>query len=71
MPVEQYQRMQGAQHSYTIDYGEGWYIIQRDGKVLKHISSPIEMGVVAKDISLALTRDTAVADIENLTGIDE
>jgi hypothetical protein len=70
MPVEKYQSTQSGGAQYTIDYGEGWYIIERDGKVLKHVSSPAEMGMSGGDVSLALTRETAVADIEYRRGVE-
>lgn len=71
MPVEQYQSSANTAFKYTIDYGQGWYIIERDGKVLKHVSSPAAMGLNDKDATLTLTRDTAVADIEYNRGVEE
>jgi hypothetical protein len=70
MPVEQYQSSARAGANYTIDYGEGWYIIEKDGKVLKHVSSPAGMGLSEKDATLTLTRETAVADIDYNRGVD-
>jgi len=69
MPVEQYQSNQARGGRYSIDYGAGWYIIERDGKVVKHVSSAAEMGISEADASLALTRETAIADIEYGRGI--
>jgi hypothetical protein len=74
MPIEQYQSSAKSraksETSYTIDYGQGWYIIERNGKVLKHVSSPAAMGLNNKDATLALTRETAVADIEYNRGVE-
>jgi hypothetical protein len=69
MPVEQYTGASGGA-SYTISYGEGWYIIERGGKVLKHVSTAAEMGLADNEASLALTRNTAVADIDNQRGVE-
>ena len=71
MPVEHYQSSANAGVHYTIDYGAGWYIIEKDGKVVKHVSSPAAMGLNDQDATLALTRSTAVADIEYQHGVDD
>jgi hypothetical protein len=69
MPVEQYTNATGGP-AFTISYGKGWYIIERGGKVLKHVSTAAEMGIAESEASLSLTRDTAVADVDNNRGID-
>jgi hypothetical protein len=71
MPVEEYQSPMDDKATYSIAYGSGWYIISRAGKVLKHVSSPAQMGLSGNDATETLTLSTAKADIDNNIGLDE
>jgi hypothetical protein len=70
MPVEEYQGQSGDKATYTIAYGAGWYIISRAGKVLKHVSSALEMGLAGADATESLTLSTAKADVDNKIGVN-
>jgi hypothetical protein len=70
VPVEEYQSRSGDKATYSIAYGAGWYIISRAGKVLKHVSSALEMGLTDGAATESLTLSTAQADVDNNIGVN-
>jgi hypothetical protein len=70
MPVDEYQSRSDDKSTYSIAYGAGWYIISRAGKVLKHVSSALGMGLAGEGATERLTLSTAQADVDNNFGVN-
>jgi hypothetical protein len=71
MPTCQHTRTQGQNLLYTIDYDDGEYFIQRDGIMKKSVPDALVAGIAAGEASADLMLHTAIADIENLIGMEE
>jgi hypothetical protein len=71
MPVYQHTRSKGQQLTYSIDYNDDEYFIERDGKMLKSVPDAVVTGVTPQEAKAALMLRMAIADIENLIGMDE
>ena len=63
-----YVRKQGLKKTYQIEYTALRYKISLEGKVLKDLALPLEIGVI-KDADAAW--QTAISDVEYLRGMPE
>lgn len=71
MPVYEYTRSRGRRLTYTIEYNDGEYFIQRDGQLKKAVPDPLMIGIVPAEASADLMLRMAIADIETLNGMEE
>lgn len=71
MPSCQYTRSRGHGYTYTIAYDRNEYFIERDGVLKKAFPDAILAGIPPSEASAELMLKTAIADIENLYGMDE
>ncbi len=71
MPVETYTRSRGKQLTYTIEYDQGEYFILRDGEIKKSVPDAMALGIAPHEATPSLMLRTAIADIENLAGMEE
>jgi hypothetical protein len=71
MPVYKHVRTKGQCLTYAIEYSDGEYYIERDGQMKKSIPDGIVVSIVPSEATADLMLRTAIADIENLIGMDE
>lgn len=71
MLVHEYTRRNGQRLTYTIVYGKGEYLIQRDGLLKKSVPDAFVAAVSADEATPELMLRMAIADIELLTGMEE
>lgn len=71
MPTTEYTRSKGQQLTYSIEYSDGEYYIHRDGVLLKSVPDAIVAGVLPSEAKAEFMLRTAIADIEQLEGMDE
>ncbi|MES2047313.1 MAG: hypothetical protein V4447_02850 [Pseudomonadota bacterium] len=71
MLVYEHRRNSGQQLTYSIRYGQGEYIILRDGQVKKSVGDGIIVSIAPHEAKPDLMLSMAIADIELLTGMDE
>lgn len=71
MPVYQHTRTKGQGLTYTIEYGDDEYFIERGGQLIKAVPDAVAMGVTPHEARADLMLRTAIADIENLAGMEE
>src|SRR3990167_3292639 len=71
MPALEYTRTKGQRQTYTITYDDGEYFIQRDGKMLKSVPDVMVEGVDPHEAKAKLMLRMAIADIEDLLGMEE
>ena len=71
MSVHQHTRSKGQQLTYSIEYSDGEYFIERDGKMKKSVPDAVIAGVAPTEARSQLMLRMAIADIENLIGMDE
>lgn len=71
MPMQEYRRSKGQCLLYTIEYDQGEYFIQRDGKMKKTVPDAVVAGVAPHEAKAELMLRMAIADIESLIGMDE
>lgn len=71
MPMTTYTRTKGRQLTYSIEYDDAEYFIHRDGKLMKSVPDAIVAGVLPSEASADLMLRTAIADIEQLIGMEE
>jgi hypothetical protein len=71
MPTCQHTRTKGQNLLYTIDYDEGEYFIRRDGVMKKSVPDALVSGIAPEEANADLMLHTAIADIENLIGMEE
>lgn len=71
MPTTEYTRSKGQQFTYSIEYNDGEYYIHRDGVLLKSVPDAIVAGVLPSEAKAEFMLRTAIADIEQLEGMDE
>jgi hypothetical protein len=71
MPSRRYTRSKGRGLTYTIAYDRNEYFIERDGELKKSFPDAILAGVGPSEATADLMLRMAIADIENLYGMDE
>ncbi len=71
MPVEEYTRPTGQRFTYMIEYDQGEYFIQRDGKMKKSFPDAVLAGIAPHEATPELMLRMAKADIDNLLGMEE
>jgi hypothetical protein len=71
MPTCEYKRSKGQGLVYQIEYDQGEYFIQRDGKMKKEVPDAVVAGVTSHEAKPELMLRMAIADIESLIGMDE
>jgi hypothetical protein len=71
MPAQEYRRSKGQCLLYNIEYDQGEYFIQRDGKMKKEMPDALVAGVAPHEAKPELMLRMAIADIESLIGMDE
>lgn len=71
MPVYEYTRRTGRHFTYTIEYDQGEYFIQRDGQMKKACPDAMATGFAPTEASPDMMLRLAIGDIEALNGMDE
>lgn len=71
MAHQQYTRSKGQGLTYDIEYADDEYFIRRDGQLKKTFADAILAGVMPHEAKAELMLRMAIADIENLSGMDE
>ena len=71
MAVHEYTRSTGQKLSYSINYGQGEYFIERDSKMKKSVPDALIAGVAPEEAKASLMLRMAIADIESLIGMEE
>ena len=71
MPVYEYTRRAGQRLSYTIEYDQGEYFIQRDGQMKKAVPDAMTSAMDPHEAKPELMLRMAIADIESLNGMEE
>lgn len=72
MPVHHYTRSKGKRLTYTIEYSQDEYFIERDGQMKKAVpDAVVNGGIMPTEASPNLMLRTAIADIEALNGMEE
>lgn len=71
MPKTDYTRTKGQQLTYSIEYADGEYYIEREGRMLKSVPDAIVAGVLPSEAGAEFMLRTAIADIELLNGMEE
>lgn len=71
MPIQEHRRSKGKCLLYSIEYDRGEYFIQRGGVMKKAVSDAVLTGILPQESTPDLMRHTAIADIEDLIGMDE
>ena len=72
MPVHQYTRSKGKQLTYSIEYSQDEYFIERDGEMKKAVPDAVaSSGVMPHEATPNLMLRMAIADIETLNGMEE
>src|SRR6478736_8177306 len=70
MPTQQYTRTHGQRLTYTIEYADGEYFIEREGVMKKSVPDAMASGMDPKEAKADLMLRMAIADIESLSGMD-
>jgi hypothetical protein len=71
VPVYEHTRSRGKRLTYTIEYTDGEYFIERDGQLKKAVQDPLMIGIVPAEATADLMLRMAIADIELLYGMEE
>lgn len=71
MPSRRYTRSKGLGLTYTIAYDRNEYFIERDGDLKKSFPDAILAGIGPAEATPELMLKMAIADIENLYGMEE
>jgi hypothetical protein len=71
MPVYEYTRRTGQGLTYTIEYDQGEYFIQRDGRMKKAVPDAMASAMDPHEAKPELMLRMAIADIESLNGMEE
>ncbi len=71
MSVYKHTRSKGQQLTYSIEYSDGEYFIERGGEMKKSVPDAVIAGVAPTEARAELMLRMAIADIENLIGMDE
>lgn len=71
MPTKTYRRTGGQRLTYEIQYDQGEYFIQRDGRMKKAVADAMATGMAPHEATPELMLRLAITDIELLTGMDE
>ena len=71
MPACEYTRPTGQRLTYTIEYDQGEYFIQRNGHMKKSFPDAVLAGIAPEEATPELMLKMAKADIDNLLGMDE
>lgn len=71
MPVQEYKRSRGRGLKYSINYGKGEYFILRNNEMKKSVPDATVAGIAPEEAKPDLMLRMAIADIENLSGMDE
>jgi hypothetical protein len=71
MPVQEYTRNKGQGFKYSIEYAMGEYFILRDHEMKKSVPDATIAGVAPGEAKPDLMLKMAIADIEDLAGMDE
>lgn len=71
MPVYEYTRRNGQRLTYTIEYDQGEYFIQRDGQMKKAVPDAMSGAMDPHEAKPDLMLWMAIGDIESLNGMEE
>jgi hypothetical protein len=71
VPVYEHTRSSGKRLTYTIEYDDGEYFIERDGVLKKAVPDPLMIGIVPSEAKADLMLRMAIGDIETLYGMEE
>ncbi|SNT06884.1 hypothetical protein SAMN06265795_1138 [Noviherbaspirillum humi] len=71
MPIAQYTRSTGKRLTYTIEYDQAEYFIQRDGEMKKSVPDVLQSAMDPHEATPELMLKMAQADIEALNGMTE
>jgi hypothetical protein len=71
VPVYEHIRSTGKRLTYTIEYDDGEYFIERDGKLKKAVPDSLMIGIAPHEAKADLMLRMAIADIEALVGMEE
>jgi hypothetical protein len=71
MPVQEYVRNRGQGYKYSIDYAQGEYFILRNREMKKSVPDATIARIAREEAQPEMMLKMAIADIEDLAGMDE
>lgn len=71
VPRYEHTRSRGQRLTYTIEYTDGEYFIERNGQLKRSVPDPLMLGVAPSEAKADLMLRLAIGDIETLYGMDE
>jgi hypothetical protein len=71
VPLYEHTRSRGQRLTYTIEYADGEYFIERNGQLKRAVQDPLMIGVAPSEAKAELMLRMAIGDIETLYGMDE